>query len=69
MALYFNTHRVHIVVGTILTVLSIANCALMTYYIQKMRQKAPIYIECDQKYIEGVGRYVDALNRVRDGLK
>lgn len=69
MALYFNTQKAHIVFGSILALLGLLNIFLAAKILLLRKEKAPIYIECDPSYIEGVGRYVNALNKVREGLK
>jgi hypothetical protein len=69
MALYFNTQRVHIVLGFIFVLLGLVNVFFAAKVLLLRKEKAPVYIECDPSYVEGVGRYVDALNKVREGLK
>ncbi len=69
MALYFNTQRVQIISGLTLLVLTLLNCFLAVYVVGKIRQKTPIVVECDPRYVDGVGRYVDALERVKGRLK
>ncbi len=69
MALHFNTQRVHIVLGLIFVLLGLINIFFTAKILILDKKKAPIYIECDPSYVEGVERYVDALNMVREGLK
>ncbi len=69
MALYFNTQRSQRIAGGVLLICTSLNCLLAVRVVGKIRQKAPIIIECDPRYVDGVGRYIDALEGVKKKQK